>query len=184
MNIKRKTLDRTAAIKTIFLHLACGGYSDLPRATELYKYLSCDGEIGLTREEIKRYMIENALCDDDAFDYSDEEIADSIFGFAEDDDDEEDDIQGEAKEEIKAEETEPQTETNEEAVNEVCPHCEIEIKMRWDVKTQGYKAFCPVLGGWIMRYDACRGGCEYDGEKGTCKLSRNNTRKGSDDRNG
>lgn len=42
------------------------------------------------------------------------------------------------------------------------------------------KMYCPALGGWIMHYDACRGGCDYDSETDTCKLYRNNTRKGGD----
>lgn len=129
-----------------------------------------------------------------------------------------------------ATEAETADETTAKAmVVEFCSNCETEIEMRWDVKTQGYKAYCPVcgevlmlcsecvyrsgdffddcdfdgrdgtcrfnpktnggntqdsnkaycpvFGGWIMRYDACRGGCEYDSKSGTCKLYRNNTRK-------
>ena len=31
-------------------------------------------------------------------------------------------------------------------VTEVCPHCEAEVEMRWNVAADGYKAFCPHCG--------------------------------------
>ena len=58
--------------------------------------------------------------------------------------------------------------------------CRFNPKVNGGNSQDSNKAYCPVLGGWIMRYDACRGGCEYDSETDTCKLSRNNTRKGGD----
>ena len=36
-------------------------------------------------------------------------------------------------------------------VTEVCPYCESEIEMRWNVKEQGYKAVCPVCGNRLMQ---------------------------------
>ena len=60
-------------------------------------------------------------------------------------------------------------------VTEVCPHCESEITMIWDVAQQGYKAFCPVCGKRIMLCDMClhpedgEGSCDYDSKTDTCK---------------
>ncbi len=62
-------------------------------------------------------------------------------------------------------------------VTEVCPHCETEIEMRWDVDTRGYKAFCPVCGKRLMLCDAClhsgqdgtyTGKCDYSAETDSC----------------
>lgn len=36
-------------------------------------------------------------------------------------------------------------------VTEVCPHCEAEVEMRWNVAADGYKAFCPH---WRQAADA------------------------------
>ena len=41
------------------------------------------------------------------------------------------------------------------SVTEVCPHCESEITMIWDIKTLGYKAFYPVCGKQMLLCDAC-----------------------------
>ena len=46
--------------------------------------------------------------------------------------------------------------TETEFVSEYCSNCETEIEMRWDVKTLGYMAFCPVCGKRLMLCDACR----------------------------
>lgn len=40
-------------------------------------------------------------------------------------------------------------------VTEVCPHCENEIEMVWNVNDRGYKAFCPVCGQRLMLCDEC-----------------------------
>lgn len=71
-------------------------------------------------------------------------------------------------------------ETTAKTVVEPCPHCESEIGMEWDVKTQGYKATCPVCGKRLMLCDACqhRGedgelldDCDYDSKTDTCKFN-------------
>ena len=57
-------------------------------------------------------------------------------------------------------------------VVEVCPHCESEIEMTWDVESRGYKAFCPVCGKRLMLCDECQHrdcgdyieDCDYDTE--------------------
>ena len=41
-------------------------------------------------------------------------------------------------------------------VTEVCPHCEAEVEMRWNVAADGYKAFCPHCGKRLMLCDACQ----------------------------
>ena len=62
-------------------------------------------------------------------------------------------------------------------VAEVCPHCESEITMEWNVKTLGYKAYCPVCGNRLMLCDECQHGepghiCDYDSNKDTCRFNR------------
>ena len=61
-------------------------------------------------------------------------------------------------------------------ITEVCPHCDREVTMTWDVKEDGYKAFCPYCGGRLMLCDECRhqdgvfcDQCNYDSKTGTCK---------------
>ena len=56
-------------------------------------------------------------------------------------------------------------------VNEVCPNCESEVTMIWDVKKRGYRAFCPVCGGRLMLCDECihnDGVCDYSGDSDSC----------------
>ena len=60
---------------------------------------------------------------------------------------------------------------------EMCPHCETEITMEWDVTTRGYKAFCPVCGSRLMLCDECQHGepgyrCDYNGETNTCRHNK------------
>lgn len=62
-------------------------------------------------------------------------------------------------------------------VTEVCPHCESEITMEWDVKTRGHKAVCPVCGNRLMLCDECQHGepghrCDYDSDTDTCRFNR------------
>lgn len=38
---------------------------------------------------------------------------------------------------------------------EVCPHCEAEVTVVWDVEKQGYQTVCPSCGKEIMLCDAC-----------------------------
>lgn len=63
-------------------------------------------------------------------------------------------------------------------VVEVCPHCEEEIAMTWDVSQRGYKAFCPVCGKRLMLCDMCLhpedgvANCDYDSRTDSCKHNR------------
>lgn len=67
------------------------------------------------------------------------------------------------------------------AVTEWCQNCETEIELRWDVKTMGYQAFCPVCGAVLMLCDECRhsgkdgaftDNCDWDSDTGRCKRSK------------
>ena len=40
-------------------------------------------------------------------------------------------------------------------VVEVCPHCDAENEMVWDVSEKGYKSFCPSCGKTMMLCDEC-----------------------------
>ena len=75
-------------------------------------------------------------------------------------------------------------------VTEVCPYCESEIEMRWNVREQGYKAICPVCGNRLMLCDECRhrgsdgeyipGGCDYDIRTETCHFNQAGRGNGTD----
>lgn len=63
---------------------------------------------------------------------------------------------------------------------EVCPNCDAEVELRWDVKKDGYKAFCPHCGARLMLCDECQhrtgggyaGDCDYDSNTDTCRFNR------------
>lgn len=64
-------------------------------------------------------------------------------------------------------------------VTEYCPNCDSEIEMRWNVETDGYKAFCPVCGKRLMLCDEChhRTGeyvddCDYCSATDECRFNR------------
>ena len=78
------------------------------------------------------------------------------------------------------------TEESEEryTVTEMCPHCETEVEMRWDVKQDGFKAYCPYCGERLMLCDACqhRSGehcddCDYDTNTDSCRFNLTLKRK-------
>lgn len=69
---------------------------------------------------------------------------------------------------------------NEHEITEICPHCEREIVMHWDVKKDGFKAFCPHCGKCLMlcceclHADGANGEvrhCDYNEKTNTCKQS-------------
>ena len=39
---------------------------------------------------------------------------------------------------------------------EMCPHCEREVKIRWNIIDDGFKAYCPHCGKRLMLCDACQ----------------------------
>lgn len=64
-------------------------------------------------------------------------------------------------------------------VTEWCSECETEIEMNWDVKTMGYKAYCPRCGERLMLCDECQhridgsytGDCDFDTLTDTCRFN-------------
>lgn len=71
-------------------------------------------------------------------------------------------------------------------VTEVCPNCEKEVTMVWDVETYGYRAYCPFCGKRLMLCDMCQhpngeeqatGDCDYDSRTDTCRFNRHEKRE-------
>lgn len=65
-------------------------------------------------------------------------------------------------------------------ITELCPHCENEVTMNWDVETFGYQAYCPYCGKRLMLCDECThtengpdGGCDYDSDADHCSQQKN-----------
>lgn len=62
-----------------------------------------------------------------------------------------------------------------ESIIEVCPHCENEIEMQWDINKRVYKAFCPVCGKRLMLCSECMnsgaGGCDYNSKNDSCRFN-------------
>lgn len=57
-------------------------------------------------------------------------------------------------------------------VTEMCPSCGKEVTLIWDTEKDGYKAFCPYCGEWLMLCSACHDdghGCDYDTETDGCR---------------
>ncbi len=63
-------------------------------------------------------------------------------------------------------------------ITEFCPVCENETEFKWDVKADGYNAFCPHCGAKLLLCDSCEhdpdtgeyiGGCDW--RDGACKHS-------------
>ena len=57
---------------------------------------------------------------------------------------------------------------------ELCPHCNHEISLNWDIETDGYQVFCPYCGKPVMLCSMCdaRDGAPCDWEEGKgCKHS-------------
>lgn len=60
-------------------------------------------------------------------------------------------------------------------VTEVCPHCEIEQTVCWDVERDGYAIYCPNCGKRIMLCSMCdrSRGCDWN-EKSGCRMGKHN----------
>lgn len=63
---------------------------------------------------------------------------------------------------------------------EMCPHCEQEVKIRWNVNKDGFKAYCPHCGKRLMLCNACQhrygescDDCDYCGKTDTCRFNKN-----------
>jgi len=69
----------------------------------------------------------------------------------------------------------------EKMIAEVCPHCDREQYMRWDVEEQGYEAYCPSCGGKMLICSECMNEtadcnvlvCDWSEEEGRCRRCRN-----------
>lgn len=57
-------------------------------------------------------------------------------------------------------------------VTELCLNCENEVSINWDVKKDGYKAFCPRCGSLLMLCTECMLGCDWDDETQSCCQNR------------
>lgn len=58
----------------------------------------------------------------------------------------------------------------EEKVYELCPHCNVEAELSWDVKTQGYLSKCPSCGERLLLCSECNHNtCDYDHMLDLCK---------------
>ena len=55
-------------------------------------------------------------------------------------------------------------------VVEVCPYCDEEIVMRWDVEKDGYQAVCPKCGEELMLCDECFHSDDNEGQR--CNWSK------------
>lgn len=65
-------------------------------------------------------------------------------------------------------------------VTEYCSNCGTEVELLWDVKKQGYKAFCPHCGARLMLCDECQhrdengkhvDDCDYCRETDSCRFN-------------
>lgn len=74
-----------------------------------------------------------------------------------------------------------QPDDDRKIVTEVCPHCEMEVELIWDVEESGYKAHCPYCGHRLMLCDECLhrgpdgtycGDCDYDMTEDTCRFNQ------------
>lgn len=68
--------------------------------------------------------------------------------------------------------------TIDKTETEICPNCDLEITLKWDITHQGFKAVCPECGEVLMLCDAChhrtgdwRDDCDWTEEHG-CKFDR------------
>lgn len=64
-------------------------------------------------------------------------------------------------------------------VTELCPNCDTEVEMRWDVEMFGYKAYCPYCGQRLMLCGECQhpngeyeDNCDYCTETDSCRFNR------------
>lgn len=74
----------------------------------------------------------------------------------------------------------PAVKTKQCEVVEVCPNCDREVALIWDVRVEGFKAFCPYCGERIMLCDECQhrfddgeftDDCDYNGYSDTCRFN-------------
>ena len=57
-------------------------------------------------------------------------------------------------------------------VTEMCPSCGHEVTIIWDTERDGYKAYCPYCGEWLMLCSACHDDgheCDYNKDTDSCQ---------------
>lgn len=57
-------------------------------------------------------------------------------------------------------------------VTEMCPSCGREVTIIWDTERDGYKAYCPYCGEWLMLCSACHDdgfACDYNKDTDSCR---------------
>lgn len=64
-------------------------------------------------------------------------------------------------------------------VNDLCPYCECEVDMKWNVREQGLYAICPYCHNKFMLCNYCPATdpdssetCDYDPEKNSCRYKQ------------
>ena len=71
--------------------------------------------------------------------------------------------------------------SNQYQATEICPNCDKEVTLIWDVRIDGFKAYCPYCGERLMLCSECqhrfKGGdftddCDYDGDTDSCRFNR------------
>lgn len=60
-----------------------------------------------------------------------------------------------------------------EYIEETCPSCNGVARIYWNIKEDGYKAYCPICGGRLMLCSECmtaedERGCDYNLKTDTC----------------
>lgn len=59
-------------------------------------------------------------------------------------------------------------------VTEICPHCENEVTLEWNVSKKGYQIFCPECGEKMLLCSMCDGSesgcCDWTKEYG-CRMT-------------
>ena len=58
-----------------------------------------------------------------------------------------------------------------EVIYELCPHCNVESAILWDITAQGYITKCPSCGKQLLLCSECvnHEGCDYDQESDLCR---------------
>ena len=69
-------------------------------------------------------------------------------------------------------------------VYEICPHCDNEVGLMWDIESDGYQAFCPYCGKRLMLCSECPATagtlrCDYDSETDRCRMQRGRKDEGN-----
>ena len=118
-------------------------------------------------EALKTYRNLNI---DDPFDHGYIRAADTIICFIED-------MQAKAERKHKKKKI-PVTKLQDTIVTELCPYCDTEVGISWDVDKDGFKVFCPNCGEQLMLCSACKdreGLCDWNDEAQACHRCREQT---------